>query len=80
MIDIITRLREVPTMGHDAGCVEEAAQEIEILREAVIAMAEDGWLYCGLEGPSEAQEKCLKAYRRVMPNVELRGDASRRPS
>jgi hypothetical protein len=69
MIDIITRLREVPTMGHDAGCVEEAAQEIEILREAVIAMAEDGWLYCGLEGLSEAQEKCLKAYRRVMPNV-----------
>jgi len=33
MIDIITRLREVPTMGHDAGCVEEAALEIEKLRD-----------------------------------------------
>jgi len=31
-MDITTRLREVPTMGHDAGCVEEAAIEIEKLR------------------------------------------------
>jgi hypothetical protein len=32
------------------------------LREAIIAMAEDGWLICGPEGMSEAQEKLYMAY------------------
>lgn len=31
-MDITERLREVPTMGHDAGCVIEAAKEIDRLR------------------------------------------------
>jgi hypothetical protein len=74
MNDIVTRLRDEKyyTEHYDV-LFNDAADEIEILREAVIAMAEDGWLYFGLEGPSEAQEKCLKAYRRVMPNVKVRG-------
>jgi hypothetical protein len=37
-MDITTRLREVPTMGHDAGCVIEAAEEIEQLRSALRGM------------------------------------------
>jgi hypothetical protein len=36
-MDITTRLREVPTMRHDAGCVEEAAKEIEKLRGCLFA-------------------------------------------
>lgn len=67
MIDIVSRLKTgVYGIDRIPLCLE-AAQEIELLRAAVIAMAEDGWLYCGVEGPSEAQEQCLKAYRRVMP-------------
>ena len=37
------------------------------VREAIIAMAEDGWLYHGVEGMSEAQEKCLAAYLLIKP-------------
>lgn len=34
-MDIVERLLEVPTMGHDAGCVAEAAEEIKRLRAAL---------------------------------------------
>ena len=40
---------------------------LKVLSDAVVAMAEDGWLYCGPEGLDEAQEKCLKAYRMIKP-------------
>ena len=33
-----------------------------LLEDAIIAMAEDGWLFHGPEGMSEAQEKCYAAY------------------
>ncbi len=35
-MDITERLLEVPTMGHDAGCVMEAAEEIKRLRAAIV--------------------------------------------
>ena len=35
-MDITERLLEVPTMGHDAGCVMEAAEEIRRLRAAIV--------------------------------------------
>ena len=41
--------------------------ENKVLREAIIAMSEDGWLSYGPEGMSEAQEKCYRAYKLVTP-------------
>ena len=35
------------------------------LEAAIVAMAEDGWLYCGPEGLSDAQQKCYDAYLRI---------------
>lgn len=35
-MDITERLLDVPTMGHDAGCVMEAAEEIKRLRAAIV--------------------------------------------
>ena len=35
-MDITERLLDVPTMGHDAGCVIEAAEEIKRLRAAIV--------------------------------------------
>ena len=42
-------------------------RENAALREAIIAMAEDGWLYHGPDGMSDAQEKCLAAYKLIKP-------------
>lgn len=39
-MDITERLLEVPTMGHDAGCVMEAAEEIKRLRQALHDIAD----------------------------------------
>ena len=39
---------------------------------AVIAMAEDGWLFFGPEGMSEAQEKCLAAYLLFKPENAIK--------
>ena len=44
--------------------------EIELLSKAVIAMAEDGWLYHGVEGMDDAQKICYEAYLRVKPDVD----------
>lgn len=43
------------------------AKQLKLSNEAVIAMAEDGWLYFGPEGMSDAQEKCLAAYIELKP-------------
>ena len=51
-------------------------EDLAVLSDAVVAMAEDGWLYCGPEGLDEAQEKCLKAYRLINAvNVVAKGRA-----
>lgn len=39
---------------------------LEILSDAIVAMAEDGWLYYGPEGMSEAQQKCYDAYQLIL--------------
>ena len=48
-------------------CARTLETELAAAREAIIAMAEDGWLYHGFEGMSEAQEKCLAAYLLIKP-------------
>lgn len=45
----------------------ELEAELAVARLAVVAMAEDGWLLHGVEGMSEAQEKCYAAYRLISP-------------
>ncbi|MFZ2524446.1 MAG: hypothetical protein WAW87_03935 [Candidatus Ferrigenium altingense] len=68
---IDAHLRQLaPHMMQRDGVVllREAKQEIEILGAAIVAMAEDGWLYHGVEGMDEAQTKCYEAYLRVKPN------------
>ena len=53
-----------------AGYAERAA----LLESAVVSMAEDGWLYHGVEGMSEPQAKCYAAYLDVVPpNVPIEG-------
>lgn len=42
--------------------LEEMRGKLEIANEAVIAMADDGWLLYGPEGMSESQQKCSIAY------------------
>lgn len=70
MIDIFSKFKtgidRIPLYIED-----DQKMELKLLREAIIAMAEDGWLYYGVEGPSKAQEKCLKAYRRCVPHSNI---------
>lgn len=64
--------------GELAAALEENAKlfaENRILRDAVIAMAEEGWLLFGPEGMSEAQKKCYEAYKLLTPNAALTGAA-----
>ena len=50
------------------------AERAELLEDAIVAMAEDGWLYYGPEGMSEAQEKCYAAYMAIKAsNVKVTG-------
>ena len=53
----------------DIVLLREAHDEIELLSTAIIAMAEDGWLYHGVEGMDTTQTQCYEAYLRVKPNV-----------
>ena len=65
-MDITERLLEVPTMGHDAGCVAEAAEEIKRLR-ARIASAPfaimDNTDLLGIYAPTEEDFPALYALR-----------------
>lgn len=65
------RLSEQLKQDHEGGDFGKAldgyAERAALLEDAVIAMAEDGWLYYGEEGMSEAQEKCYLAYVSVKP-------------
>ena len=45
---------------------ESAEQKIREKDSAIIAMAEDGWLYHGPEGMSEAQKKLFAEYGKIM--------------
>ena len=47
--------------------------ENRVMREAVTAMVEDGYLHCGPEGMTEAQALCYQAYLLVSPSVIVRG-------
>src|SRR5258706_12081044 len=59
---LFERFPDCRAMGDLPGCVDEERAKCAELEEAIIAMAEDGWLYHGVEGMSESQEKCYQAY------------------
>ena len=65
------RLSEQLRQDHESGDFGKAfsgyAERAAMLEEAVIEMAEDGWLDHGAEGMSEAQEKCYAAYLTIKP-------------
>ena len=65
------KLSEQLRQYHDCGDFGKAlagyAERAALLEDAVIAMADDGWLYHGPEGMSEAQEKCYSAYMTIKP-------------
>lgn len=72
------KLSEQLKQDHECGDFGKAlagySERAELLEEAVVAMAEDGWLYHGPEGMSEAQEKCYAAYLSVKPpNADVTG-------
>lgn len=64
------RLSEQLKQDHECGDFGKALagyyERAALLEEAVIAMAEDGWLSFGAEGMSEAQQKCYAAYLSVL--------------
>lgn len=45
--------------------VAELEAKLKVAEEALVAMVEDGWLCCGAEGMSEAQEKCYSALAKI---------------
>ena len=51
-----------PLYGKAAAALEELKREKEMAKNAIKVMAEDGWLYCGTEGMSDAQKTCYDAY------------------
>ena len=59
--------------SREGDMLREAKREIEILGAAIIAMAEDGWLYHGVEGMDDPQTQCYNAYLLVKPNVQIEG-------
>ena len=48
---------------------EASEKDMAVFHEAIVAMAEDGWLYHGVEGLSLAQEKCRRAYLIIKPQT-----------
>ena len=54
------------TTAVEARALAEVPQDVEIFRGAVTAMVEDGWLHYGAEGLTDAQQKCLTAYKRTI--------------
>lgn len=43
----------------------DKADELELAKAAIKAMAEDGWLFHGVEGMSESQKLCYEAYLKL---------------
>jgi hypothetical protein len=60
--------------SREAAAFRAGTERATLLESAVIAMAEDGWLTCGPEGMSEAQEKCYTAYSAI--RAELEGESN----
>ena len=65
------KLSEQLKQDHECGDFGKAlagyADRAALLEDAVAAMAEDGWLYYGPEGMSDAQKKCYAAYLTIKP-------------
>ena len=65
------RLSEQLQQDHECGdfgtALKGYAERAKILEDAVIAIAEDGWLSHGVEGLDESQKKCYAAYLTVKP-------------
>ena len=53
----------------NAELIEYAKQ----LREAIEAMATNGWMYCGVEGLDKAQQKVLNALETPQPQCMQEG-------
>ncbi len=54
--------------------LNEGLELMTLLKDAVVAMVEDGWLYHGPEGMNEAQQKCYVAYIAIKPsNAKIEG-------
>ena len=50
-----------------AALLERAENERDEYAAAITAMAEDGWLYHGVEGMDDVQKKCYAAYIKIIP-------------
>lgn len=68
------QLKQDHECGDFGKALDGYSERAASLEEAIVAMVEDGWLYHGPEGMSEAQEKCYSAYILVkQPNAALTG-------
>lgn len=70
------KLSEQLEQDHESGDFGNAlagyAEHAAMLENAIVAMVQDGWLYHGPEGMSDAQKKCYSAYIAVTtPNAEV---------
>lgn len=45
----------------------DTLRRVKVLENAITLMAEDGWLYHGVEGMSDAQKICTEAYLLIHP-------------
>ncbi len=65
------KLSEQLKQDHECGDFGKAiagySERAAALEEAIVAMAEDGWLFHGPEGMSDAQEKCYAEYLTIKP-------------
>lgn len=80
------KLSEQLKQDHECGDFGKAlagyAERAALLEDAIVAMAEDGWLFFGPEGMSDAQKKCYAAYADlVTSNDQAKGrEHSERPA
>lgn len=63
------KLSEQLKQDHESGDFGRAlagySERAAILEDAIMAMVDDGWLYCGSDDMSEAQKACYKAYQEI---------------
>jgi hypothetical protein len=60
------------TIEQKALSLDELTSFFAMAKEAVVSVVEDGWLMCGSEGLSEAQEKLYALYKATdLPNVDV---------
>jgi hypothetical protein len=63
------QLAQYSNSGDFGRGLEGYAERAKLLEDAIIEMAQDGWLMHGVEGMSDAQEKCYTAYLALTTNV-----------